>query len=116
MEAFFAKFVISQFFSLYSSVSQISSIKYLVFIFLSNIQYTSLQGICSPSPLPKFTLLPVTSTQQRFSLLARRKYETVLAKRADLPLERCPTTSPHFSTATVYLPYSTAYFLVLVEL
>ena len=58
-----------------------------------------MQEICSPSSLPKFTLSPVTSTRQQFSLLARRKYETVLAERADLPLERCPTTS-HHSTAT----------------
>ena len=53
------------------------------------------------------------STRQQFSLLARRKYETVLTKRADLPLERCPATSQHLSTATAYLSYS---FLVLVEL
>ena len=58
-----------------------------------------MHGICSPSALPRFTLLPVTS-------VARRKYEMVLAKRADLPLERCPTTSLHPSTATVYLSYS----------
>ena len=65
-----------------------------------------MQGICSPSPSPKSTLLPVTSTRQQFSLLARRKYEMVLVKRADLPLERFPTTPPHLSTATAYLSYS----------
>ena len=72
-----------------------------------------MQGICSPSPSPKFTLLTVTSTRQQFSLLVHRKYETLLAKRADLPLERCPTTSPHLSTATAYLLYS---FSGLVEI
>ena len=66
----------------------------------------SMEGICRASPSPKFTLLPVTSMRHQFSLLARRKYEVVLAKCADLPLERCPTTSPHLSTATVCLPYS----------
>ena len=60
----------------------------------------SMQGICSPSSSPKFTLLPVTSTWQQFLLLARRKYEKDLPKRADFPLERCPTTSPHLSAAT----------------
>ena len=74
----------------------------------------SMQGICSPSPLPKFTLLPVTSAQQQFSWLARRKYKTVFAKRADFPLEECPTTSPHYSTATAYLSYLCS--LVRVEL
>ena len=63
------------------------------------------QGICSLPPSPKYTLLPVTSTWQQFPFLALRKYETVLEKRADLPLERCPTTSPHHSTATGYLSY-----------
>ena len=29
-----------------------------------------------------------------------------MAKRVDLPLERCPTTSPHLSTAATYLSYS----------
>ena len=65
-----------------------------------------MQGICSPSPSPKFTLLPVTSTRQQFSLLARRKYKMVLAKCAHFPLERCATTLPHLSTATAYLSYS----------
>ena len=90
--------------------------KYLIFTLivisfslLSNFaspEKWSMQGIYSPSPSPKFTLLPVTSTRQQFSLLACRKYETVLVKRADLPLERCPTTLPYLSTATAYLSYS----------
>ena len=66
----------------------------------------SMQGICSPSPSPKFTLFAVTSTRQQFLLLAHRKYEAVLVKCADLPLERCPTTSPQLSTATACLSYS----------
>ena len=74
----------------------------------------SMQGICSPSPLPKFTLLPVTSARQQFSWLARRKYETVFAKRADFPLEGCPTTSPHLLTANAHLSYLCS--LVRVEL
>ena len=65
-----------------------------------------MQGICSLSLLLKFTRLPVTLTRQQFSLLPRRKYETVLAKHADLPLEKCPATSPHLSTAVAYLSYS----------
>ena len=65
-----------------------------------------MQGICSISLLLKFTRLPVTLTRQQFSLLPRRKYETVLAKHADLPLEKCPATSPHLSTAVEYLSYS----------
>ena len=65
----------------------------------------SMQGICKSSPSSKYTLLPVTSTRQQFSLLARRKYETVLVERTDLPLERYPTTSPHLSTVTAYLSY-----------
>ena len=65
-----------------------------------------MQGICSPFLSPKCSLLPVTSTREQFSLLARRKYEMDLAKRADLLLERCSTTSPHLSTATAYLSYS----------
>ena len=65
-----------------------------------------MQGICSPTSSLKFALLPVTSTRQQFSLLARRKYETALAKRVDVPLEICPTASPHLSTATAYLLYS----------
>ena len=68
----------------------------------------SIQGICSPSPSPTFTLLPVTSTRQQFSLLPCKKYEKVLANRAkgfDLPLERCLTTSPQLSTVTAHLSY-----------
>ena len=65
-----------------------------------------MQRICCPFPSSKFTLLPVTSTRQQFSLLARRKYETFLAKGANLPLERCPTALPHLSTVTAYLSYS----------
>ena len=54
-----------------------------------------MQGFCSPCPSPKFVLLLITSTRQQFSLLlASRKCETVLGKRGDLPLERCPNTSP----------------------
>ena len=78
------------------------------FILLTNFaspEKWSTQGICSPSSSPKFTLLHVTSTRQQFSLLARRKYETILAKRAGLPLERCPTTSPYVSTAAAHLSY-----------
>ena len=37
----------------------------------------SMQRTCSPTPLLKFALLPVTLIRQQFSLLARRKYETV---------------------------------------
>ena len=65
-----------------------------------------MQGICTPSPSHKLTILLVTSTRWQFLFLARRKYETVLAKRGDLFFERCPNTSPHLSTATVYLSYS----------
>ena len=52
-----------------------------------------MQGICSPSPLPKFTLLPITSAQQQFSFLAHRKakYCKNVARKIILSVEKKKT-------------------------
>ena len=64
----------------------------------------SLQDVWSPSPSPRFN--PVTSTLQEFSLLPRRKNETVFANQLVFPFDKCPATISHFSTATANLSNS----------
>ena len=57
----------------------------------------SLQGIQIPSQSPRFTIFPVTSTLQEFSLLPQRKNEIVFANRLVFHFDKCPTTASHFS-------------------
>ena len=64
----------------------------------------SLQVIWSPSPLPRFTLFPVTSTFEELPLLPWRKNEIVFVNRPAFPFDECPTTTSHFSTATANFP------------
>ena len=66
----------------------------------------SLQGIWSPFPSPEFTLFPVTSTLQEFSLLPRRKNVIVFANRPVFSFDGFPTTISNFSTATENLSNS----------
>ena len=57
-------------------------------------------------PLPRFTLLPVTSILQPMPLLARRKNEIDFAKRTVFPFAKCITTTLFLVTAIVYLSSS----------
>ena len=66
----------------------------------------SMQGIYSPSPLPRFTPFRVTSTRQQLLSLARRKTELVLEKQPVFLLGKCQTTAPHFLTTTANMSYS----------
>ena len=70
-------------------------IKYLLHYY--QILHLQKNEVCRKSAvfLHHLNLLFCLLIQFKFSLLACRKYETVLVKQADLPLERCPTTSPH---------------------
>ena len=60
----------------------------------------SLQGVWSPYPSSRFTLFPVTSALQEFSLLPQRKNEIVFANRPVFSFDKYPITTSYFLTAT----------------